>query len=45
MGGEGDILQIGWRIVTDSLRTDVCLLFPPYEIALGKIFICNIFNF
>ena len=26
------------RIVNDSLRTDVCLLYPPYLIALGKFF-------
>ena len=36
LGVEGEVLQLGWRIVNDSLRTDVCLLFPPYEIALGK---------
>lgn len=24
------------RIINDSLRTDVCLLYPPYLIALGK---------
>ena len=29
------------RIVNDSLRTDVCLLYPPYLIALGK-FVLNI---
>ena len=36
LGGEGEVLQLAWRIVNDSLRTDVCLLFPPYEIALGE---------
>ncbi|KAG0727315.1 Cyclin-C [Chionoecetes opilio] len=35
LGGEGEVLQLAWRIVNDSLRTDVCLLFPPYEIALA----------
>lgn len=35
LGVEGEVLQLGWRIVNDSLRTDACLLFPPYEIALG----------
>lgn len=37
LGGEGEVLQLAWRIVNDSLRTDVCLLFPPYEIALSCI--------
>lgn len=37
LGGEGEVLQLAWRIVNDSLRTDVCLLFPPYEIALCKL--------
>ena len=36
LGVEGEVLQLGWRIVNDSLRTEVCLLFPPYEIALGE---------
>lgn len=37
LGGEGEVLQLAWRIVNDSLRTDVCLLFPPYEIALCEL--------
>lgn len=27
------------RIVNDSLRTDVCLTYPPYLISLGKIYV------
>ena len=34
---EDSILPIAWRIVNDSLRTDVCLLYPPYLIALAAI--------
>ncbi|XP_064649185.1 cyclin-C-like [Lineus longissimus] len=29
------LLSLAWRIVNDSLRTDVSLLFPPYLIALA----------
>ena len=34
---EEAILPLAWRIVNDSLRTDVALLYPPYLIALGKL--------
>lgn len=37
LGMEDSILPIAWRIVNDSLRTDVCLLYPPYQIALAVI--------
>lgn len=37
LGMEDAILPIAWRIVNDSLRTDVCLLYPPYMIALAAI--------
>lgn len=33
------ILPLAWRIVNDSLRTDVCLLYPPYLIALASLHI------
>lgn len=36
MGHEEQLLTLAWRIVNDSLRTDVCLLYPPYQIAIGK---------
>lgn len=35
LGHEDTILPLAWRIVNDSLRTDVCLLYPPYLIALA----------
>ena len=30
--GYDDLLPIAWRIVNDSLRTDVSLLYPPYQV-------------
>ncbi|XP_044731054.1 cyclin-C [Chrysoperla carnea] len=35
IGHEEQLLSLAWRIVNDSLRTDVCLLYPPYQIAIG----------
>lgn len=32
---EDQLLTLAWRIVNDSLRTDVCLLYPPYQIAIA----------
>ncbi|CAH0389270.1 unnamed protein product [Bemisia tabaci] len=32
---EQQLLGLAWRIVNDSLRTDVCLLYPPYLIAIS----------
>lgn len=32
---EESVLPVAWRIVNDSLRTDVSLLFPPHQIALS----------
>lgn len=37
MGPDDQLLMLAWRIINDSLRTDVCLLYPPYQIAIGKI--------
>ncbi|KAG1666374.1 Cyclin-C [Nymphon striatum] len=37
LGHEETLLPLAWRIVNDSLRTDVCLLYPPYQIALASI--------
>jgi len=34
-GGEDHMMALAWRIVNDSLRTDVCMLYPPYQIALA----------
>ncbi|XP_040577273.1 cyclin-C isoform X1 [Lepeophtheirus salmonis] len=42
---EESVLPIAWRVVNDSLRTDVCLLYPPYLIALASLHIaCVIMN-
>uniref|UniRef100_A0A0K8TS88 Cyclin-C n=1 Tax=Tabanus bromius TaxID=304241 RepID=A0A0K8TS88_TABBR len=35
IGQEEQLLTLTWRIINDSLRTDVCLLYPPYQIAIG----------
>lgn len=32
IGQEDQLLTLSWRIVNDSLRTDVCLLYPPYQV-------------
>lgn len=32
---EDQLLALAWKIVNDSLRTDLSLLFPPYQIAIG----------
>lgn len=34
-GHEDQMMALAWRVINDSLRTDVCLLYPPYQIALG----------
>jgi len=45
VGPDDQLLMLAWRIINDSLRTDVCLLYPPYQIAIGKIkIIIFIFN-
>ncbi|XP_063695613.1 cyclin-C [Culicoides brevitarsis] len=33
--GEDQLLAYTYRIINDSLRTDVSLLYPPYQIAIG----------
>jgi len=45
MGVVKSVLPIAWRIVNDSLRTDVALMYPPYQIALSCIHMaCVILN-
>ncbi|XP_002160308.1 cyclin-C [Hydra vulgaris] len=44
MGQESSILPFAWRVVNDSLRSDVCLLFPPYLIALASIYMACVFE-
>lgn len=36
IGHDDQLFSLAWRVVNDSLRTDVCLLYPPYQIAIGK---------
>ena len=36
VGPDDQLLTLAWRVVNDSLRTDVCLLYPPYQIAIGE---------
>ncbi|KAL5290589.1 CCNC family protein [Megaselia abdita] len=33
IGPDDSLLNLTWRIINDSLRTDVCLLYPPYQIS------------
>lgn len=35
IGHEDSLLPLTWRVINDSLRTDVSLLYPPYMIAIG----------
>lgn len=35
IGQEEQLLTLTWRLINDSLRTDVSLLYPPYQIAIG----------
>jgi len=44
MGQESEILESAWRIVNDSLRCNVCLLYPPYLIALAAIYMACVFQ-
>ena len=36
-----DCLETAWNIVNDSYRTDICLLYPPYLIALSAIYLAS----
>jgi len=44
VGPDDQLLTLTWRIINDSLRTDVCLLYPPYQIAIGKLQIIFFYN-
>ncbi|KAL4715240.1 hypothetical protein ACJJTC_007822 [Scirpophaga incertulas] len=37
IGHDEQLMTYAWRIVNDSLRTDVSLLYPPYQIAIGAL--------
>lgn len=39
---EDTLYPLAWRIINDSLRTDVCLLYPPYLIALACLHIASV---
>ena len=41
-GLEETLLPLAWRIVNDSFRTDVCLLFPPFQIALACLHMASV---
>jgi len=41
-GLEEALLPLAWRIVNDSMRTDVCLLFPPFLIALACLHMASV---
>jgi len=36
-GQEDQILPLSWKIINDSLRTDISLLYPPYQVALAAM--------
>lgn len=41
--GNADQLQaLTWRLINDSLRTDVCLLHPPHLIAIGCLKLASV---
>ena len=41
-GLEESLLPLAWRIVNDSMRTDVCLLFPPFLISLACLHMASV---
>lgn len=42
--GLKDLTEQAWAIVNDSFRTDLCLHYPPYLIALAAIYIALNFS-
>ena len=38
MGQEDSLLPTAWQILNDSLRTDACLMYPPYLMSLTAIY-------
>lgn len=42
LGQDENLLQTAWRVINDSLRTDVSLLYPPYLIALGSLHLASV---
>lgn len=37
IGQEDQLLTLTWRIINDSLRTDVSLLFPPHQVKFSAL--------
>lgn len=35
IGPDDSLLNLTWRIINDSLRTDACLLYPPYQVSFS----------
>ncbi|KAK3782774.1 hypothetical protein RRG08_035113 [Elysia crispata] len=42
IGSEMELLPVAWRMINDSLRTDIPLLYPPYLIALACLHLASI---
>jgi len=43
-GLEDTLLPVAWRFVNDSFRTDVCLLYPAFQIALACLHMAAVIN-
>jgi len=41
---DNSLLQTSWNVVNDAYRTDVPLLFPPYIVSLGAIYIACVYQ-
>ncbi|KAF0304084.1 Cyclin-C [Amphibalanus amphitrite] len=45
LNADDNTVSVAWRLINDSLRTEVCLLYPPYMIALACLHMaCVILN-
>lgn len=42
--GDESLLPVSWRIVNDTYRCDICLLYPPYLIALACLHMAAVFK-
>ncbi|EGG20754.1 cyclin [Cavenderia fasciculata] len=40
-GLDKECLEVAWGVVNDSYKTDLCLQYPPYIIALGCIYLAG----
>jgi len=43
-GLEDTLLPVAWRFVNDSFRTDACLLYPPFMIALAALHMASVLH-